>query len=86
MIVATCLTPILIVGLALVQAYAHGVELDFIDPGKPMQNGYQESCNGKFRDECLDLHWFLNLEDARRIIGRWEEGYNTTRPHSALGN
>jgi putative transposase len=67
-------------------AYAHGVELDFIDPGKPMQNGYQESFNGKFRDECLNLHWFLNLADARRIIGRWEEEYNTTRPHSALGN
>jgi putative transposase len=67
-------------------AYRHGVELDFIDPGKPMQNGYQESFNGRFRDECLNLHWFVNLEDARRIIGRWEEEYNTTRPHSALGN
>ncbi len=66
-------------------AYRHGVELDFIDPGKPMQNGYQESFNGKFRDECLNLHWFVNLADARRIIGRWEEEYNTTRPHSALG-
>jgi putative transposase len=67
-------------------AYRHGVELDFIDPGKPMQNGYQESFNGRFRDECLNLHWFVNLEDARRIIGRWEEEYNTTRPNSALGN
>lgn len=67
-------------------AYAHGVELDFIDPGKPMQNGHLESFNGKFRDECLNAHWFLNLEDARRIIGRWEEEYNTDRPHSALGN
>jgi putative transposase len=67
-------------------AYAHGVELDFIDPGKPMQNGHLESFNGKFRDECLNGHWFLNLEDARRIIGQWEEGYNTTRPHSALGD
>ena len=67
-------------------AYQHGVELDFIDPGKPMQNGYQESFNGKFRDECLNLHWFTSLEDARRIIERWEEEYNTSRPHSALGN
>ena len=67
-------------------AYAHGVELDFIDPGKPMQNGYQESFNGKFRDECLNPHWFVNLADARRIIGSWEEEYNTRRPHSALGN
>ncbi len=67
-------------------AYRHGVILDFIDPGKPTQNGYMESFNGKFRDECLNLHWFRDLEDARRIIGTWEEEYNTTRPHSALGN
>ena len=64
----------------------HGVTLHFIDPGKPMQNGYQESFNGKFRDECLNLHWFVNLDDARRIIAKWEEEYNTIRPHSALGN
>ena len=67
-------------------AYRRGVQLDFIDPGKPMQNGHQESFNGKFRDECLNLHWFLNLDDARRIIPKWEEEYNTTRPHSALGD
>jgi putative transposase len=67
-------------------AYQHGVGLDFIDPGKPMQNGYLESFNGKFRDECLNLHWFLTLDDARRMIATWEEEYNTTRPHSALGN
>ena len=67
-------------------AYRHGVTLDFIDPGKPMQNGYQESFNGKFRDECLNIHWFGDLDEARQIIERWEEEYNTTRPHSALGN
>ena len=67
-------------------AYGNGVQLDFIDPGKPMQNGHLESFNGKFRDECLNAHWFLNLEDARRIIGKWEEEYNTQRPHSALGD
>jgi len=67
-------------------AYQHGVQRDFIDPGKPMQNGYQESFNGKFRDECLNLHWFVSLDDARRIIAKWEEEYNTTRPHSALDN
>lgn len=73
-------------GRALDQwAYEHGVALDFIDPGKPMQNAHMESFNGKFRDECLNQHWFLDLADARRIIGGWEEGYNTTRPHSALG-
>jgi putative transposase len=64
----------------------HGVQLDFIDPGKPTQNGYMESFNGKFRDECLNLHWFRDLVDARRIIGEWKEEYNTIRPHSALGN
>jgi len=63
-----------------------GVNLRFIDPGKPMQNAFVESFNGKFRDECLNQHWFLDLADARRIIGGWEEGYNTTRPHSALGD
>lgn len=67
-------------------AYAHGVVLDFIDPGKPMQNGYQESFNGKFRDECLNLHWFRNIAEARQIIEAWKEEYNTIRPHSALGD
>jgi putative transposase len=66
-------------------AYAHGVRLDFIDPGKPMQNGYLESFNGKFRDECLNVHWFRGLADARQIITAWKEEYNTERPHSALG-
>lgn len=66
-------------------AYHQGVALDFIDPGKPMQNGYLESFNGKFRDECLNLHWFRCLADARRIIEDWRISYNTERPHSALG-
>jgi putative transposase len=65
-------------------AYQHGIKLDFIDPGKPMQNGYLESFNGKFRDECLNLHWFRSLTDAREIIEDWRESYNTERPHSAL--
>jgi len=65
-------------------AYEHCVELDFIDPGKPMQNGYLESFNGKFRDECLNIHWFRSLADARCIIEDWRERYNTERPHSAL--
>ena len=67
-------------------AYTQGVRLAFIEPGKPMQNGYIESFNGKFRDECLNQHWFLNLEDARTIIEDWRQHYNTIRPHSALGN
>ena len=66
-------------------AYAHHVTLDFIDPGKPMQNGHLESFNGKFRDECLNVHWFRSLADARQLIMAWKEEYNTERPHSALG-
>jgi putative transposase len=65
-------------------AYRQGVTLDFIDPGKPMQNGHLESFNGKFRDECLNLHWFRSLADARVTIEKWRESYNTERPHSAL--
>ncbi len=65
-------------------AYAQQVTLDFIDPGKPSQNGHLESFNGKFRDECLNLHWFLGLAQARQIIDAWREDYNTQRPHSAL--
>ena len=66
-------------------AYQHHVVLQFIDPGKPTQNGYLESFNGKFRDECLNVHWFRSLADARQIITAWKEEYTTERPHSALG-
>jgi|GEM_PF-3929648 len=52
--------------------------------GKPMQNGSIESFNGRFRDECLDPHWFRSLDEARRIIERWRVAYNETRPHTAL--
>jgi putative transposase len=65
-------------------AYRHGVHLDFIDPGKPMQNGFLESFNGKFRDECLNQHWFVSLAQARQISAAWKEEDNTQRPHSAL--
>ena len=67
-------------------AYMKGITQRFIDPGKPFQNGYIESFNGKFRDECLNEHWFLNLKDARNIIGEWQKIYNEERPHSSLGN
>jgi len=74
-------------GLALdAWAYKEGVQLDFIDPGKPTQNGHLESFNGKFRDECLNQHWFTDLDDARETIAAWREDYNAVRPHSALGN
>lgn len=65
-------------------AYARGVQLQFIEPGKPMQNGYIESFNGRLRDECLNQHWFRSLEDARETIEAWRVDYNDQRPHSAL--
>jgi len=61
------------------------VRLDYIQPGKPMQNGHVESFNGKFRDECLNTHWFTSLRQARNIIENWRCDYNGSRPHSALG-
>lgn len=65
-------------------AYQNKVELKFIQPGKPTQNAYIESFNGKFRDECLNQHWFLNLEEARYEIELWRKDYNENRPHSSL--
>ncbi len=67
-------------------AYAHHVQLRFIDPGKPVQNAYVESFNGRLRDEWLNEHWFSTLEEARAIVEAWREDYNTVRPHSALGD
>ena len=66
-------------------ARANGVRLHFIDPGKPTQNAYVESFNGKLRDTCLNLHWFVDLDDARTTIEAWHRDYNEVRPHSALG-
>ena len=67
-------------------AYEHGVGLDFIERGKPVQNAFIESFNGRLRDECLNEHWFLSLPDARRIVEDWRIDYNRNRPHSSLGN
>ncbi|GAB3989440.1 hypothetical protein GCM10028807_14350 [Spirosoma daeguense] len=66
-------------------AYNNGVTLDFSRPGKPTDNPFIESFNGSFRDECLNAHWFLSLEDARDKIERWRQEYNSFRPHSSLG-
>jgi putative transposase len=66
-------------------AVGRGVRLRFIDPGKPVQNAFVESFNGRFRDECLDQHWFESLADARRTVEDWRQDYNRMRPHSALG-
>jgi putative transposase len=65
-------------------AYERGVELDFSRPGKPTDNAKVESFNGRLRQECLNAHWFLSLEDARHKIDEWRQYYNETRPHSAL--
>ena len=67
-------------------AYERGVQLRFIEPGKPVQNAYIESFNGRLRDECLNEHWFLSVPDARRIVEEWRIDYNRYRPHSSLGN
>jgi len=67
-------------------AYQTGVKLDFIRLGKPVENGYIESFNGRLRDECLNGEVFFNLTDAREKLERWRRDYNHTRPHSALGD
>jgi len=63
----------------------NGVRLGFIQPGKPTQNAFIESLNGKFRNECLNQHWFRTLDEARAEIDRWRKHYNNVRPHSSLG-
>jgi putative transposase len=65
-------------------AYRNGVRLEFSRPGKPTDNAFAESFNGRFRDECLDQHWFASLEEARQVIEAWRIEYNTERPHRAL--
>jgi putative transposase len=67
-------------------AYGHGICLDFIRPGKPVENGYIESFNGRLRDECLNVSLFFSLEDAREKLEAWRRDYNLARPHSALGD
>ena len=61
-----------------------GVRLEFIQPGKPVQNAYVESFNGRLRDECLNANWFTSLSDARRKVETWRLDYNQQRPHSSL--
>lgn len=74
-------------GAALDQwAHRNGVRLLLIQAGKPMQNGYVESFNGKFRDECLNEQWFRSIDHARVVIATWRRDYNEVRPHSSLGN
>jgi len=65
-------------------AYRNGVKLNFIRPGKPIENAFAESFNGRLRDECLNTNWFMNLKHARDIIEDWRIDYNQVRPHSSL--
>ena len=67
-------------------AFIRGVTLDFSRPGKPTDNAFIESLNGKFRAECLNANWFLSLDEARRKCEAWRRDYNEVRPHSAIGN
>ena len=67
-------------------AHRNGVKLDFIRPGKPMENAYIESFNGKLREECLNLHWFKTIEEAKEKAEAWRVDYNQHRPHSALND
>jgi putative transposase len=66
-------------------AHAHAVQLHFSRPGKPVDNAFIESFNGRLRDECLNTNWFYGLEQARQTINEWLEDYNQRRPHSSLG-
>jgi putative transposase len=67
-------------------AYRHGVKLNFIRPGKPIENAYAESFIGRLRDECLNQNWFTTMNEARYFIEEWRIDYNGVRPHSSLGN
>jgi putative transposase len=66
-------------------AYRNRVQLEFSRPGKPTDNAFAESFNGRLRDECLNQHWFASLEEVRQTVEAWRIEYNTERPHRALG-
>jgi putative transposase len=67
-------------------SHRNGVKLGFIRPGKPIENAYIESFNGRVRQECLEQNWFTSIEDARKKIESWRVDYNEHRPHTTLGN
>jgi len=67
-------------------AYSNGVTLDFSRPGRPTDNAYAESFNAIVRMECLGMHWFMDLDDAKRKVEDWRQEYNEVRPHSAIGD
>ncbi len=65
-------------------AYRNSVKLEFSRPGKPTDNAFIESFNGRLRQECLNQNWFTSLDDAKQIVETWREDYNQERPHSSL--
>ena len=65
-------------------AYRRGIKLSFIRPGKPVENAFAESFNGRLRDECLNTNWFMSVRHARETIETWRQDYNEVRPHSSL--
>ena len=65
-------------------AYRRGVKLNFIRPGKPIENAFVESFNGRFRDECLNDNWLMSMKHARKVIEAWRKDYNESRPHGSL--
>ena len=65
-------------------AYRRGIKLSFIRPGKPVENAFAESFNGRLRDECLSINWFMSVKHAREIIESWRQDYNEVRPHNSL--
>jgi len=67
-------------------AYCNGIEMDFIRPGKPVDNAHIESFNGRLRDECLNARWFESVDDARQALQAWRRDTNQVRPHSSLGD
>jgi putative transposase len=67
-------------------AYRRAVQLEFIRPGKPVENAFIESFNGRLRDECLNGQLFFSIDDVRRKLEAWRIDYNTNRPHSSLGD
>jgi putative transposase len=67
-------------------AFRKGVKLNFIRPGKQIENAFAESFNGRLRDECLNTNWFMNLKHAREVIEDWRRDYNEVRPHSSLND
>lgn len=67
-------------------AYERGTRLDFICPGRPVENAFIESFNGRFRDECLNVHWWRDLDEVRRDLEDWRCDYNQVRPHSSLAD